>query len=42
VEKKGLEMLLKAGALLSAGGVDFTMDLIGGGEVEGGSDARPR
>jgi len=34
VEKKGFEVLLEAAALLSAHGVDFTLDLIGGGELE--------
>jgi len=34
VEKKGFEVLLEAAALLSARGVDFTVDLIGGGELE--------
>ncbi|HEY2943678.1 MAG TPA: glycosyltransferase [Vicinamibacteria bacterium] len=34
VEKKGFEVLLEAAALLSARGADFTVDLIGGGELE--------
>lgn len=34
VEKKGFEVLLEAAALLSARGVDFAVDLIGGGELE--------
>jgi glycosyltransferase involved in cell wall biosynthesis len=34
VEKKGFEVLLEAAALLSARGVDFNVDLIGGGELE--------
>jgi colanic acid/amylovoran biosynthesis glycosyltransferase len=34
VEKKGFEVLIEAAALLSARGVDFTVDLIGGGELE--------
>ncbi len=34
VEKKGFEVLLEAAALLSARGVAFTLDLIGGGELE--------
>jgi colanic acid/amylovoran biosynthesis glycosyltransferase len=34
VEKKGFDVLLESAALLSARGVDFTVDLIGGGELE--------
>ena len=34
VEKKGFDVLLQAAALMSARGVDFTVDLIGGGELE--------
>ena len=34
VEKKGFDVLLESAALMSARGVDFTLDLIGGGPLE--------